>query len=261
MRRYWRVYRTFFVSSFARELEFRANFFAKVLQNGVWVFFFIMMLLVVYGNTNSVAGWGRGQAFVLAATCFLMTALHGGLFMSMHEIPEAIRKGTLDYVLTKPIDAQFWVSCRRFNFDRVGALLAGAVLVGIGVYQSGIAPGVGQWVAYLAGVLSSVAIFYGLNLLMMTLAVWLVRVDNLWVLSETILDVARFPLDIFPVPLQRFFTFVVPMGFLATIPARQLVFGLDARMILLALVWAAAFLVASRLFWLYATRNYASASS
>ena len=45
MGRYWKIYRTFFTSSLARELEFRANFFAKVLQNGVWIFFFLMILI------------------------------------------------------------------------------------------------------------------------------------------------------------------------------------------------------------------------
>jgi ABC-2 type transport system permease protein len=226
-----------------------------------WVFFFVMLLLVIYGNTESVAGWGRGEAFILSASCFLMTALHNGMFMSLHEIPEAVRKGTLDYVLTKPVDSQFWVSCRRFNFDRIGSLTVGIVMVGLGVAQSGLHPSPEQWLAYLLGVASSIAIFYGLNLMMMTLGVWLVRVDNLWVLSETLLDVARYPLDIFPLPVQRFFTYALPMAFLATIPARQLAMGLDAQMAGLAAVWGLVFLLAARAFWRFATRNYTSASS
>src|SRR3954465_11004779 len=95
--RYWRIYRSFFVSSFARELEFRANFFAKILQNIMWIFFFLMILLVIYRNTNTVAGWTRGQAFVLAATVFMMNSVVSALFMSLQEIPEHVRKGTLDF--------------------------------------------------------------------------------------------------------------------------------------------------------------------
>ena len=82
MRRYWNVYKTFFTSSLVRELEFRANFFAKIFQNLVWIFFFVMILLVVYGNTDSIAGWDRGDAFVLAATCFLMNALVMAFFFA-----------------------------------------------------------------------------------------------------------------------------------------------------------------------------------
>ena len=48
MQRYWKIYKTFFLSSFARELEFRANFFAKIGQNVIWIFFFVLILLVIW---------------------------------------------------------------------------------------------------------------------------------------------------------------------------------------------------------------------
>lgn len=261
MQRYWKIYRTFFVSSFARELEFRANFIAKVGQNIIWLGFFILILLVVYGKTNSVAGWSRGDAFVLAATCFFMNAVFQALFMSLNEIPEQVRKGTLDFVLTKPIDTQFWVSTRKFNFDQVGTLFAGLVMIGYGVYTAHLRPDVLQWLAYAILILASTAIFYSFNLMLMTTGIWLVRVDNLWVLGDTVMQVARYPLDIYSSGLKAMLTFVVPLAFLATIPARQLKDHLDPQMLALGITWAAAFLFISRWFWNFALRHYGSASS
>lgn len=261
MRRYGRVYRTFFVTSLTREMEFRANFFAKVLQNCTWVFFFVMVLLVVYRNTDSVAGWLRGHAFVLGATVFLLTSLVGGLFFSLMEIPQHVRMGTLDFVLTKPIDSQFWVSLRRFNFDRVGALLSGVALLAVGLAISGLQPSLLQLAGYFGLVFASLAIFYSVTLMMMTLGIWFVRVDNLWVLTETVLDVARFPTDIFPRLLQRIFVFGVPLAFLATMPSRQLIHGFDGAMLGLGLFWGIVLLACSRWFWRFATRHYTSASS
>ncbi len=261
MSRYWRIYRTFFVSSFARELEFRANFFAKVLQNLVWIGFFILILLVIYRNTDSVAGWSRNDAFILAATCFLMNAFSTGLFFSLVEVPEQVRLGTLDFVITKPIDSQFWVSTRRFNFNEIGVLTAGLVMIVYGIYQGGFSPALAQWAAYAVLLLSSLAIFYAFNLSLMTLGIWLVRVDNLWVLGESILQIARYPMDIYQGVLQRMFVFVVPLAFLATMPAKQLIRGFDGPMVLLGVAWAAVFLVLSRLFWRFALRHYTSASS
>lgn len=261
MRRYWTIYRTFFVSSFARELEFRANFFAKVAQNVVWIFFFLLILLVIYRNTNSVAGWSRGDAFILSATCFLMNSFSQALFFSLMEIPQQVRLGTLDFVITKPIDTQFWVSTRRFNFDQVGTLIAGVVMVAIGVTTSGLHPGLVQWFAYAVLVACSLAMFYAFQLFLMTTGIWLVRVDNLWVLGESVMQVSRFPLDIYQGGIQRFFTFMLPLAFIATIPAKQLVKGFDGQMLLLGIVWAAVTLVATRAFWRFAMRHYTSASS
>ncbi len=261
MSRYWRIYRTFFVSSFARELEFRANFVAKVFQNVIWIFFFILILLVIYRNTDSVAGWNRGDAFVLAATCFFMNAVFQALFLSLNEIPEQVRKGTLDFVITKPIDTQFWVSTRKFNFDQVGTLFAGIVMIGYGSYIAHIHAGALQWLAYVSLIASSTVIFYGFNLMLMTTGIWLVRVDNLWVLGDTVMQIARYPLDIYGSGLRSMFTFIVPLAFLATMPARQLKDHFDPLMLALGISWALAFFVLSRWFWNYALIHYGSASS
>lgn len=261
MRRYFRVYRAFFTSSLARELEFRANFLAKVGESVVWMGFFVMIVLVIYQNTDSVAGWSRGDAFILAATCFLFDALHAAFFMSLLELPEQVRKGTLDFVIVRPVDSQFWVSMRRFNFSQIGTLLAGIAMVWAGIATGGHTPSAVQWIAYLFLLGCALGLFYAFNLMLMTLGIWLVRVDNLWVLSESALQVARFPLDIYSFTLRRVLTYAVPLAFLATIPARQIVKGFDPQMVALGAVWSVSALVAARLFWRFALTKYQSASS
>jgi len=261
VRRYWRIYRTFFVSSFARELEFRANFFAKILQSIVWIAFFVLILLVIYGNTDSVAGWSRADSFILAATIFIMTSISAAFFMSLMEIPQQVRQGTLDFVITKPIDTQFWISTRRFNFDQIGNLLAGIALLIFGLAQTHITPSANQWLAYVLLVAASLAIYYSFCLILMTTGVWLVRVDNLWVLTESATQVARFPMDIYELGLRRLLTFVVPLGFIATVPSSQLVRQVQWNMVAMGLTWALVALLASRWFWRFALRHYTSASS
>ena len=261
MRRYWRIYKTFFVSSFARELEFKANFFAKIAQNVVWIVFFLLIILVVYRNTDSVAGWSRGEAFILAATCFVMNALVSAFFMSLQEIPEQVRRGTLDFVITKPVDTQFWVSTRKFNFDQIGTLLAGIAMIVVGTIQAGLHPSLAQWLAYLLLTASSTLLFYAFNMALMTLGIWLVRVDNLWVLGETVMQVARYPLDIYSSGLQRILTFFVPLAFIATVPARQLAKGLDVGMVGIGMAWSLGAFLFARWFWNFALSHYSSASS
>lgn len=261
MRRTLRVYRAFFSSSLARELEFRANFLAKVGENLVWMTFFVMIVLVIYRNTDSVAGWSRGDSFVLVATCFFIEAVHSAFFMSLMELPEHVRKGTLDFVIVRPVDSQFWVSMRRFNFSQAGTLIAGLGMITVGVASLEHAPSATQWLAYGSLVVSGLVLFYSLNMAMMTLGIWLVRVDNLWVLSESAMQVSRFPLDIYSFTIRRVLTYALPIAFLATIPARQLVQGLDLRMVAVGATWAVCALIGARLFWTFALTRYQSASS
>ncbi len=243
-------------------MEFRANFIAKVMQNCAWVGFYILIILVIFANADDVAGWNRGETFILAACVFLMSALAGAFFFALYELPTQVRMGTLDFVITKPVDTQFWVSLRRFNFDRLGSLVASMIMLGYGISTSGMGiPGAGQWAAFLLCMIASLALFYSFMMLLMTLAIYFVRVDNLWVMSETILEMARFPIDIYTGAIQRLLTFVLPLALLATVPARQLVVGADWRMTALSLGYGAVALAATRWFWNFSLSRYTSASS
>lgn len=261
MARYWRVYKRFFTSSLQRELEFRANFIAKVLQNAVWLVFFLLIILVIYRNTDSVAGWNRGDAFVLAATVFLMESISRTFFNSLIEIPEQVRKGTLDFVVTKPIDSQFWVTMRRFNFDQIGSLVSGTAMLIYGVVTATNHPTPLGWICYLVLLGASVVIYNAFMSMLMTLGIWLVRVDNLWVLGETVQQVSRYPIEIFHPNIRTFLTYYLPLAFIASVPSVQLVRAPNVTMVGIGVVWAVVFFLAARMYWNYAMRHYSSASS
>ncbi|MFQ3676968.1 MAG: ABC-2 family transporter protein, partial [Fimbriimonadaceae bacterium] len=176
-------------------------------------------------------------------------------------IPEQVRRGTLDYILVRPLDSQYWVSMRKFHFEQIGVLLASGVILSIGVRQAEISPSALQWLTFAVLGFCAVTIFYAFSLLLMTLGIWFVRVENLWVLGDTVLQIARYPIDIYGAPLQRAFTYMVPLAFLATIPSRQLTQGADLALTGLGLLWTAVFFFAARAFWLFSVRNYSSASS
>jgi ABC-2 type transport system permease protein len=258
MARYWRVYRAFVRSALIRELEFKANFFAKIGQNVVWLGFFVLLISVFFGKSNQLAGWNRGEALVLGATVFIMNALTTALFPALNEIAEMVRTGTLDFVITRPIDSQFWVSMRKFNFEQIGTLFAGLAMLAIGVGHWPSAISVG---AYALSLVISVALFYALSLLLMTTSVWFIRLDNLFVLTESVSTVARFPLGIYPTGLQRFLTYGIPFAFLGTIPTLQLMRHVDGVLLAWGTGWTLVALVGSRAFWQFALARYGSASS
>ncbi len=261
MGRYWRIYKVFFTSSLQRELEFRANFIAKTFQNCIWIVFFIVIVLVIYSRAKSIAGWNRGDAFALAATVFLMESISRTFCNSLIEIPEQVRRGTLDFVVTKPIDSQFWVGFRRFNFDLIGSIIAGIAMLVYGCVTSQANIGLPNIVLYAVAFLASVVIYNCFMMMLMTLGIWLVRVDNLWVLGETVQQVSRYPLDIYVPSVQRILTYGVPLAFIAYVPTQQLVKAPQVWPVLLGSIWAVLLFVAARKYWIFAMKHYSSASS
>lgn len=259
MRRYFRIYRAFVVSAIARELQFRANFFAKVLQNAMWIGFYAVLIFVVYSKTNSVAGWSEGDSFVLSGTVVLLEVLGRALLGALILIPEQVRKGTLDYVVTRPIDSQFWVSLLRFDIGQIGPFVGGLVMVIAGIH--GHVPSPDHWLAWLLQFGFAAIIFYSFQLFLMTTSIWLVRVDNLFILAETATGVARNPLQIYPTRVQQFLIYFLPIGLLGTIPAQALIHEYSLAGLITAGCWAVGSFIGSRLFWKYAATAYSSASS
>lgn len=261
MKRLARIYKVFFRSSLVRELEFRANFFAKIIENILWALFFIVFVETVYYRTPDIAGWSKGDAFVLSATTFLTLSLWDAFFQGSNELPQHVRKGSLDYIVTRPVDPQFWVSLRRFNFNQIGATLAGIGMLIYGLSHVDRSPLPQDIAAYIFCLACGIFTFYSFNLALMATAIWFVRVDNLWVLSDTLITVGRNPLDIYGAVMQKTFLFVLPIAILGTLPARQLTVGLQPDLILICVVWCLVLTVFARWFFLYALRNYTSASS
>lgn len=262
MRRLFPIYKKFFTSSIQRELEFKANFMANVVQNVLWIAFFILLLKIVYTNTTTVAGWSEGDSYVLAATVFFTYAtLIAFTSSNLMEIPEKVRKGTLDFDLLKPVDSQFLISIRKFNFDEIGTIIGGIVMLFIGLSMNGHVPSFLQVGFYLMMCVCAVLIFYSFQLMMMTLGIWLVRVDNLWVLGEMVYYVARFPMDIFRSPLKIILTYYIPIALIASEPTKVLLGRAPLGTIGYATAWTIVFLAISRLFWRYAISKYSSTGS
>lgn len=242
-------------------LQFKADFFAKLLQVASWLAFVAFAVSVMYDNTESIAGWERGPAFVLAGSAFLVSAINYLLVPALIELPEQFRRGSLDFVLTKPVDSQFWVSFRRIALSDLGTCVGSCAMVGYGVATGTHRPSLGEWAGYAVCILAGAAILYSFRLALMTLGVWFTRVDNLWVLEESAMQVARNPVDIFARPVRSFLTYAVPLALFSTIPARQLTGQGSPGNLALAVGWAVLALLLSRRFWLTAMRSYSSASS
>ncbi len=261
MRHYWRIYSTFFKSSLARELQFRANFFAKILQNTVWFTFFLVILFVVYAKVDTIAGWDRSQAQILGATLYIVSSLNNLLTYAVLEIPNHVRQGTLDFIVTKPVDSQFWVSMRKFNFAEIGSFLAGIVLVVVSIVGMKMHPSFVQCLLYFIGIFCAVINLYGFQLALMTTGIYFIRIDNLWVLGETASGLGRYPMDIYPNPLRAMLTYLLPVAFFSYYPSLQLVRGANWAIAGQGILFSIVFFVLSRAWWRYSMKHYSSASS
>src|SRR5262245_4982689 len=108
-------------------MQYRVDFVVRGLIAFLWSGLTLIPLLVVFGVRKQFAGWSFPEALVVVAWFMLLRAvLEGAVSPSLTAVVEHVRKGTLDFVLLKPADAQFLVSTAKLEpwriVDAAGAL-------------------------------------------------------------------------------------------------------------------------------------------
>jgi len=176
-------------------------------------------------------------------------------------VVDQIRKGTLDFTLLKPADAQFLVSTAKFEVWKVAELVVALAIFGYAFTRLGRFPGILDVALSLGLLAASTLVLYSLWILVIAAAFWVVRLDNLAYLFNSLFDFARWPVTIFNGFWRVVFTTVIPLGLMTTYPAQALLGTLELRTAGLTALGAVAFAVVSRLVWSRAIGHYTSASS
>ena len=229
MTRYLRLLALQFRVSAAQAMAYRANFLVQGVMSLMWMALTLLPLIVVYARRKTVAAWDEPSALILMAYFLAVRGVIEGMISpSLVDLVEKIRSGSFDYVLLKPVDAQVMVSTSRYEpwrvFDLLGAL---AVLV-YAFAQRGGPPSIPHLAAGVVLFISGVLATYALWILCAAASFWVVRLDNLMYLLESIFDVARWPVQVYPTAWRIVFTFVIPVAVMTTFPAMALLGRLDA---------------------------------
>jgi ABC-2 type transport system permease protein len=262
IRRYLRLLGVQLRSSSLLILQYRGDFVLEGLVSLFWTVTALAPLFVVYRGRESVAGWSFGEALLVVGWFTLLQGvLEGAITPSLNGVVEHIRKGTLDFVLLKPADAQFLVSTTRFLPWRATNVVSGLALFVYAFHLLDRAPSVPGLFISLVLLGSSTLLLYSLWILTVSAAFFVVRVDNLTYFFQSIFDAARWPSSVFKGTLSFVFTFIIPLALMTTFPAEAMLGRLPWQSLVAAVggSWAFAFL--SRRVWLRSIGHYTSASS
>jgi ABC-2 type transport system permease protein len=252
---FWRV-------GILNELQYRANFAIQLFQSAIALGTGLAVLALVFGQTSTLAGWSQPELLAVMGVHVLMGGLIRTLIQpNMIRLMEDIRRGTLDYLLTKPEDAQVLASVREVRFWQAVDVAIGVIVLGVAIAQLHAQVGIGQALAFAVALVLGALMVYCFWLILTIGAFWIVRMDQIAELFEGVYQAGRWPVTVYPGWLRVSLTFLVPIAFAVTVPAEAVTSRLTAETLVLAVVFAAALLVVTRLFWRLGLRRYGGASA
>jgi ABC-2 type transport system permease protein len=257
-----RLFLLFFRIGALNELQYRANLAVQLFQSAIAVGTGLAVLGLVFGQTSNLGGWTQAELLAVMGVHILMGGvIRTAIQPNMERLMTDVRQGTLDFILTKPEDAQVLVSVREFRIWQAVDVVVGAIVLVIAVAQLGDGVGLGAAVVFAGTLVLGAVMIYCFWLLLTTAAFWIVRMDELHELFDGIYQSGRWPVTIYPGWLRISLTFLVPIAFAVTVPAQALTSRLTLDTLALAAAFAVGLVIVSRWVWRFGLRNYSGASS
>ena len=242
-------------------LQYRVGFWTEGALSVLWSGLGVVPLGVAVAHRPTVAGWGPWELMALTGVFMIVSGIFGALVQpALMASMEHVRKGTLDHLLLRPVDALALCLSAAFSPWRLVEALAGVMLCAAALDRLEITPSAGDLAAAAALLAAGVAAMVALGIFALCASFRAVQLQNLTFLFEALLDFARWPASVFRGPLRALFTFVVPFAVMTTFPAEALLGRPSAGALAIAAGVAGALLTGARLWWRAAIRGYTSAA-
>jgi ABC-2 type transport system permease protein len=273
--RYWRLFLALARFNLATELAFRANFLVKLVVEALWLAIMIVFYATLFANTRTIAGWDFWEYLFFVGCFYGLSGVIETFFLSnCLEFQELVRSGDLDFFLIKPIDEQFLISARNTDWSTLPNIFQGIGVMAFALWHLPLWRELPWWdLAGRSGVfvvlfLCGCAMTYSFLLMLTSTSVWFVRNQSLMELWWLFTTLMRYPRQIFEntwaSTVGRFFTFVLPVLLVVSVPAGTMAKPLEPEHWWLTVLMGLATLVLfvlSRRFFRYALQSYRSASS
>jgi ABC-2 type transport system permease protein len=244
------------------EMAYPANFLAHLLDSALELGTALAGLALIFAHTATLGSWRPEELVALVGVYFFVGGIIGLVIQpGMEQLTESVRDGSLDFTLTKPEDSQVLVSVWRVEIWKIIDVGLGLVVLAIALARMGERVGIAEAVAFGATLVAGSVIVYSFWLILATTAFWLVRVENILVIFQSVYEAGRWPVSIYPGWLRFALTFLVPVAFAITVPAQALAGRLTWGILLGATAFAAALFTIARVFWRAGVRHYSGASS
>lgn len=260
--RYLRLYKSFLLFSFSKGMEFRFDFYMRIIMDLFYYAIAIAFYKIMFLHSSHIGGWNEQQAMVFVSGYLIVDAVNMTLFSNnMWMFPFMINKGDLDYYLVRPVSSLFFISLRDFAVNSFVNLICALSIFIWAVLQLDPVPSVGSMILFLVMILNGCFLFYCLNAMANMIVFWTHNSEGFGQLVWSMTKFSERPDRIFKGWMRKILLSILPFGLMSSFPARIILDGFSWEIILYSFGISGLFLVLLISVWNWGLRNYSSASS
>jgi len=261
------VWRRLVGAQIRADWQYRTSFFLFLLSQTVIATMDLAVVASIFSQVDSLAGWSGVEVALLFGLSGVPFGLADLTISQVETVSRHIKAGTFDLFLLRPLPALLHLSATEFALRRLGRVLQPLVVLTVALVLAPIHWNLETVALLIVTILSGTLIFGSVWVVTSALSFWTVEsqeVANAFTYGGSL--ATSYPIDILGTWLRRILTFLVPLAFVAYVPAARMV-GRDEPLGLPSgsawatpLVGLASVLVA-RAVWTLAVRHHRSTGS
>ncbi|WP_043639500.1 ABC transporter permease [Nonomuraea candida] len=225
----------------------------------------VAVILVIFANTTSLAGFSRDEALFLYGASGLAFTICDTFVSNLDRTSQHIKAGTLDTFLIRPVSPWIQLAADRFMATRIGRILQAALVLGYAVA----ALGIGWDRAWMIPVMVVTGIVIFASLWTIAGAAQFLLTDapevvNAFTYGSS--QLTQYPLSVYARDLVRGVTYVLPLAFVNWQPGLYVLgrddpFGTPGFTRFLGPAAALVLALLAALIWRQGVRHYRSTGS
>ena len=261
--RYIKLWLAFFRNTLSRDMEFKMNFVLELFIDFIYYGSLFFFFQVIFQYQNSFGDFNQDAVIIFLILLYIVDSIYvfflGG---NVFEVNNKVRTGDLDFILTKPINPQFFISFRYINsYALISISILSILLLQLSYNYHSEQFIIINYVVCFISVILGVSIFYSIEFIIACLAFWFRNFSYAGWLAGELIKYSRRPDSIYKQWFRNILFTALPMAMIVSVPARMLLFGPNTNLLLLQFFVSIFFLVISILIWNKGLIKYESASS
>lgn len=237
------------------DLDFYFAIFGMAIQNVLN----IVALGFLFNIVPTIKGYTFSELILTYSLATLSFSIFRCFFINTLNIADFIHKGTLDTILVKPVNPLFQLINQRADEDSWGDLLVSFILVISVDLKLGY-----PWYVTLMFIFISVftsLIFLSLALLGNVVTLFSNGLSDLAEVTFDFFELSKYPLSIYSEALKWILTFILPIGWVASIPQRRIAQYHEWYWVLIIPIICIVFFIIIYQIWKLFLNNYQSTGS
>lgn len=261
--RYLKLLKAFSIFSIQEQMAYPINFWLAILMKVLRVGIVLIFFKAIYLKVNNIAGWSFADVIFIFATFSFVDFIANVTFARSFGLwfSRMLQNGKFDYQIIKPANLQFCTAFGIIDFMDLASFAPIAVLYWYAISQIAAPIVLSNIILYLVLVASAIIFLYAFLLMLATINFWTIQSYGLWKFAQGVIWTSRYPTDIFFGVWRIAFSYIFPIAFIATWPAKAFFGVLSWQNIIYALIFTTIFFWFANRFWNYGVRHYSSASS